>query len=100
MEATLEMENPGKKSGASDASWIEYKRQKRKISGREDTIEDFDTVVKENTKCKKVLTLNIQQIEVIMKRPHIGIIEIEEGKDSESKVPEIWTKSYKKTSQT
>jgi hypothetical protein len=38
------------------ASPTEYKRQKRKFSGKEDTIENIDTTVKENAKCKKLLT--------------------------------------------
>ena len=34
-----------------------------RISGREDTIEDIDTMVNENTKHKKVLSQNIQEIQ-------------------------------------
>jgi hypothetical protein len=33
-----------------------------KISGIEDTEEETDTLVKENAKCKKCLTQNIQEI--------------------------------------
>jgi hypothetical protein len=32
-----------------------------RISGTENTIENIDTTVKENEKCKKVLTENIQE---------------------------------------
>jgi hypothetical protein len=41
------MENLGKRSGVIDA---------RIISGAEDTIENIDTTVKENAKCKKLPT--------------------------------------------
>jgi hypothetical protein len=51
------------------ASSTEYKRYKRN-SGREDTIEATGTMVKENTKCKKLLIQNIQKIQYTMKRPH------------------------------
>jgi hypothetical protein len=33
-----------------------------RISGAEDTIENIGTTNKENTKCKKILTQNIQEI--------------------------------------
>jgi hypothetical protein len=39
------------------ASSTEYKRSKRK-SGAEDTMENIDTAVKENAKCKKLLNQN------------------------------------------
>jgi len=60
---TPEMENLGKRSGVIDAS-ITNRMQKveEKISGAEDTIENIDTTVKENTKSKKLLTQNIQEI--------------------------------------
>jgi hypothetical protein len=34
----------------------------KRISRAEDTIENIDTTVKENAKCKKLLTQNIQEI--------------------------------------
>jgi hypothetical protein len=34
-----------------------------RISGAEDTIENIDTIIKENAKCKKILTQNIQEIQ-------------------------------------
>jgi FtsZ-binding cell division protein ZapB len=34
-----------------------------RISGAEDTIENIDTTIKENAKCKKILTQNIQEIQ-------------------------------------
>jgi len=53
MEATLEMENLGKRSGATVAS-INNRVQKieGRISGIEDTLEDIDIMVKENPKHK------------------------------------------------
>lgn len=58
-EATLEIDNLGKWSGATDAS-ITNKIQdiEERVSGVEDTIKDTDTTV--NTKYKKLLTQNIQ----------------------------------------
>ena len=57
MEATLEMENLGKRSGVTDASITNRIQEiEERISGIEDTIEDSDTTVKESTKYKKILT--------------------------------------------
>ena len=62
-ETTLEKENLGNNSGVIDAS-INNRIQeiKERISGAEDTIENIDTKVKENAKCKKLLTQNMQEI--------------------------------------
>ena len=53
---TLEIENLGKKSGDIDAS-INNRMQEieERISGTDDTIENIDTTVKENEKCKNLL---------------------------------------------
>jgi hypothetical protein len=56
-----------------------------RISGAEDTIENIGTTVKENTKCKKLLTQNIQEIQDTMRRPNLRIIGIEESEDSQLK---------------
>ena len=49
MEATLGMENLGKRSGATDGSINSIiQRKVERISGVEDTLEDTDTTVKEN----------------------------------------------------
>jgi hypothetical protein len=40
----------------------EYIIMDERISGAEDIIENIDTTVKENTKCKKLLAQNIQKI--------------------------------------
>jgi predicted nucleic acid-binding Zn-ribbon protein len=59
-ETNLEIENQGKISGVIDAS-ISNRIQEieERISGAEDTIENIDTTIKENTKCKKLLTQKI-----------------------------------------
>ena len=56
-ETTQEIGTLGKKSGTIDVS-ISNRIQEieEKISGAEDTIENIDTTVKENVKCKKLLT--------------------------------------------
>ena len=45
-----------------------------RISSAEDTIEETDSLVKENIKSKKSLTQNIQEIWDAMKRPNSRII--------------------------
>jgi uncharacterized coiled-coil protein SlyX len=67
MEATLKMENLGKRSGATDNITNRIQEMEKRISGVDDTIEDIDTMVKENTKSKKFLTQNIQEIQNTMK---------------------------------
>jgi hypothetical protein len=37
-------------------------QEMERISGAEDSIENIDTETKENAKCKKILTQNIQEI--------------------------------------
>jgi predicted nucleic acid-binding Zn-ribbon protein len=52
-EATMEIENLGKKSGSIDAT-ISNRIQEMEegISGAEDSIENICTTIKDNTKCK------------------------------------------------
>jgi hypothetical protein len=45
-------------------------------------------MIKEKTKCKTILTPNIQEIQNDMKRPNIRVIGIEESKGSQPKGPE------------
>jgi hypothetical protein len=53
-ETTLEIENLGKKSGTIDASISKRIQEiEERISGAEDSIENMDTTIKENEKCKK-----------------------------------------------
>ena len=58
-ETTLKMESLGKIAGVTDTCITT-----RIVRGDnlENTIEDIDTTVKENTKSKKLLTQNIQEI--------------------------------------
>jgi hypothetical protein len=87
-EKTLEIGILGKRSGIIDAS-ISNRIQEidERISGAGDTIENIDTIVKENAKCKKLLTLIIQEIQDTMRRPNLKVIGIEESKDSQLKGP-------------
>ena len=59
---------------------------KERISGGEDSIENIDTTIKGNAKCKKILTQNIQEILNTMRRPNLWII-VDENDDSQLKGP-------------
>ena len=61
-EITLDTGNLGKKSGVMDLS-INNRIQEieGRISDAEDIIESIDTIFKENKKCKKLLTQNLQK---------------------------------------
>jgi hypothetical protein len=88
-EASLEMDNLGKRSGNTDASIIKRKQEiEKKISGIENTTENIDKPVKEDTKCKKLLTQNVQEIQDKMKISNLRITGIEESEESQLKVPE------------
>jgi DNA-binding FrmR family transcriptional regulator len=56
-----------------------------RISAIEGAIKGMDTSIKENVKCKKFLTQNIQEIWHTVQRPNLRIIGIEENKDHRSK---------------
>jgi hypothetical protein len=87
-ETTLEIENLGKKSGAIVASITNRIQEiEERILGAEDIIENTDTAVKENAKCKKLLTQNIQEIQDTVRRPNLRIIGIEEREDFQLKGP-------------
>ena len=59
-EATQEIETLGKKSGTIDASINNrIQEMEERISGGEDSIENIGTTIKENAKCKKIMTQNI-----------------------------------------
>ena len=69
-EATLEIETLGKKSGIIDVSISNrIQEMEERISGTEDSIANMDTIIKQNAKCKKILTQNIQKIQDKIKRP-------------------------------
>ena len=98
----MEIENLGKKSGVIDASITNRIQEKEeRISGEEDTIENIDTTIKENVKCKKILTKNIQEVQDTMRKPNLRIIGIDENEDFPLKWSvNIFKKLYKKTSLT
>jgi hypothetical protein len=85
-EATLEIETLGKKSGTIDASISNGIHDTEEgITGAEDSIENIGTTIKENGKCKKILTQNIQEIQGTMRRPNLRIIGVDENKDFQLK---------------
>ena len=47
----------------------------------------MDTTIKENVKCKKILTQNIQEIQGTMRRPNQLIIGMDENEDFQLKGP-------------
>jgi methyl-accepting chemotaxis protein len=87
-EDNLGVRNLGKRSGVIDAS-ITNRIQKieERISGSTDTIENIDKTVKENSKSKKLLMQNIEEIQDTMQRPNLQIIGIEGSEDSQCKGP-------------
>jgi hypothetical protein len=58
-----------------------------RISGAEDSIENMGTTIKENAKCKKIITQNIQEIQDPMRRPNLWIIGVDENEDFQLKGP-------------
>jgi hypothetical protein len=52
-----------------------------RISGTEDSTEKMGKTIKENAKCKKILTQNIQEIQDTMRRPTLQIIGADENED-------------------
>ena len=67
-------------SGTTNASInSRIQEMEKRISSAEDTLEETDTLVKENIKSNKSLTQNIQEIWNTMKRSNLRIIGIEEG---------------------
>jgi uncharacterized coiled-coil protein SlyX len=87
-EAMLEIETLGKKSGSIDES-ISNRIQEieERISGTEDYIENISTTIKENAKCKNILTQNIQEIQDRMSRPNLQIMAVDENEDFQLKGP-------------
>ena len=86
METTLELESLGKRSGVIGASITNRIQEiKERLSGAESTVGNIDTTIKENTKCKTLLTQNIHEIQDTMRRGNLRIIGIEENKDYQLK---------------
>jgi chromosome segregation ATPase len=87
-EAMLEIETLGKKSGTIDVSISNrIQEMKERISGKEDSIKNISTTIKENGKCKMILTQNIQEIQDTMRRPNLWIIGVDENEDFQLKRP-------------
>ena len=87
-ETTLEIETLGKKSGTIDVSIRNrIKEMEERISGAEDSIGNMDTTIKENAKCKMILTQNIQEIHNTMRRPNLQIIGVDENEDFQLQGP-------------
>ena len=85
-ETILEIENQEKRQEN-----ITNKRQEivERISGAENTLENTDTTVKGNSKCKIPLKQNIQEFQDTMRRPNQRIIGIKESEDSQLNRPLI-----------
>jgi hypothetical protein len=74
---------------------------KERISGAEDSIENMGTTIKENAKCRKLLTQNIQKVQDTMRRPNLQIIGVDENEDFQFKGPaNIFNKIIEKPFQT
>ena len=87
-ETTLGIEIFGKKSGTIDVS-ISNRIQEmgKRLSSAEDSIGHMDTTIKENAKCKKILTQNIQEIQDTMRKPNLRIIGVDENEEFQLKGP-------------
>ena len=79
-EGTLEMENLGKLTETTETS-ISNRIQEigERISGAADSIEEIDSLIKENSKSNKFFTQNTQKTWDTMKTPNLIIIGVEEG---------------------
>ena len=85
-ETTMDVENLGKKSVTIDVSISNILQEMEEgISGAEDFIENMGTTIKENAKCKKILTQNIQEIQDKMRRQNLQIIGVDENEDFQLK---------------
>jgi hypothetical protein len=56
----------------------------------------MDTTIKDNAKCKKILTQNIQEIQDTMRIPNLRIIGVDENEDFQIKGPENTLKNYRR----
>jgi cell division protein FtsL len=86
-EAMLETETLGKKSRTIDASISNrIQEMEERISDAKDSIENISTTIKDNTKCKRILTQNIKEIQDTMRRPNLQNI-VDENEDFQLKEP-------------
>ena len=58
-----------------------------RISNAEDSIENMETALKENEKCKNILTQNIQEIQNTMSKPNLRKIGVHANEDFQLKGP-------------
>jgi chromosome segregation ATPase len=94
-EITLDIEMLGKKPGTIDAS---MSNRTQDMEGAEDSIENTDSTIKENAKCKKILTQNIQEIRDTTRRTNLRIIGVDDNEDFQLKGPEnIFNKIIEET---
>jgi hypothetical protein len=85
-ETTLDIENLGKRSGAIGPSITNRTQEiEERISGAGDTKENIETTIRENVKCKNILTQNIQEIQDTMRRPNLRIIGIDKKENFQLK---------------
>ena len=86
-ESTLEIETLGKESETIDTSISNrIQEMEERISGAEVFIENMDTTIKENAKCKKILTQHIQEIQdVSNEKTKPMVIGIDENEDFQIK---------------
>jgi len=98
MEANLEMEKLGKRSRITNVSITKRIQEiEERFSSVEDTVEEIDTTVKENSKHKNLLNQTIQGIQDTIKIPNLVIIEIEENEDYQLKGPEnLFKKNHRR----
>ena len=54
-------------------------------SSTKDSIKNIGKTVKENAKCKNILTQNIQEIQETMRRPNLQIIKVDENEEFQLK---------------
>jgi hypothetical protein len=64
----------------------------RRISGAEDSIENNCTTIKENAKCIKILTQNIQEMQDTMRRPNLWIMRVDVNEHFQLKGQQISSK--------
>ena len=74
-EATLEIDH-GKEIWNHRSISNRIQEIEERISGTEDSIQNMDITIKENAKCKKILSQNIQDT---MRRPNLWIIGVDEN---------------------
>jgi hypothetical protein len=87
-ETSLKIENLEERQGITEACITNRIHEiEERISGAEDPVENIDTTIKENAKCKNLLTQNSQKLQDTMRKPSLRIIGIEESEDFQLKGP-------------